>query len=80
MQEQKLIQIGITAARDLVTGAFLPTVPIYRVATPEIEQAETAAFEDIGRLFAQKMKQYIDNGGIIEAKPTKGELTEENVP
>lgn len=65
---QRFIQIGTTAARDPKTGEFLPAVPIYEEATPELEQAETAAFEDIGKLFAGKMKQYIDGGGIIERR------------
>lgn len=65
---QRFIQIGTTAARDPKTGEFLPAVPIYEEATPELEEAETAAFEDVGKLFAGKMKQYIDGGGIIERR------------
>ena len=65
---QKFIQIGTTAARDPKTGEFLKAVPLYEEATPELQQTETAAFEDVGKLFAGKMKQYIDNGGIVERR------------
>jgi len=46
---QKFIQIGTTAARDPKTGEFLKAVPLYQEATPELEEAETAAFEDVGK-------------------------------
>ena len=65
---QRFIQIGTTVARDPKTGEFLAAIPIYEEATPELEQAETAAFADVGKLFAGKMKQYIDGGGIIERR------------
>ena len=65
---QKFIQIGTTAARDPKTGEFLQAVPLYEEATPELHEAETAAFEDVGRIFAEKMKKYIDGGGIIERR------------
>ncbi|EQB20068.1 hypothetical protein UNSWDHB_2654 [Dehalobacter sp. UNSWDHB] len=65
---QKFIQIGTTAARDPKTGEFLKAVPIYKEATQDLTQAETAAFEDVGRLFAGKMKQYIEGGGLVERR------------
>lgn len=68
MQAQRFIQIGQTAARDPLTGEFLPAVPIYAEATPELEQAQAATVSEIGKLFAGKMKQYIDGGGIIERR------------
>jgi hypothetical protein len=68
MQKQRYIQIGVTAARDPATGEFLPAAPIFAEVTPEIEKAETAAFRDVGKIFAEKMKQYIDSGGIVERK------------
>lgn len=61
--ERKFIQIGVVAARD-PDGNFLPAVPIYVEATPELEAAETEVIADIGKIFAQKMKQYIDEGGL----------------
>lgn len=71
---QKYIQIGTTAARDPKTGEFLKAVPLYEEATPELQQVETAAFEDVGKLFAGKMKQYIDGGGIIENRAAKSAI------
>lgn len=65
------IQIGVTAARDPVTGEFLPAEPIFKEATPELEKAETAAFTDAGKMLAEKMKQYIDGGGLIERRGRK---------
>ena len=60
----KYIQIGVIAARD-PEGNFLPAEPIYREATPEIEEAVLSTFADIGKVFAEKMKQYIDGGGFM---------------
>ena len=62
---QKFIQIGITALRDPATGDFLPAVPLYIEATEETTEAETAMINDIGRVFAAKMKQYVEGGGMI---------------
>jgi hypothetical protein len=53
------IQVGVTAARDPKTGACLPTVPIYREAQNEQQTAEILPF-DVGKLFAEKMRQYIE--------------------
>lgn len=61
--KQKFIQIGITALRDPATGGFLPAVPLYIEATPDATAAESAMIADIGKVFAEKMKQYIDSGG-----------------
>jgi hypothetical protein len=41
----------------------LKTVPIYEEATPQTTEAEAAVQTDIAKLFAGKMKQYIDGGG-----------------
>ena len=62
--EEKYIQIGVIAARD-PDGNFLPAQPIYKRATPELEVAQEKAERDIARIFAEKMKQYIDGGGKI---------------
>lgn len=62
---QKFIQIGITALRDPATGDFLPAVPLYIEATENATQAESAMIKDIGRVFAERMKQYIETGGVI---------------
>lgn len=62
---QKFIQVGFTALRDPATGGFLPAVPLYIEATEEATAAEDAMIQDIGKVFAEKMKQYIDAGGVI---------------
>ncbi len=65
MAKTKFIQIGITALRDPATGGFLPAVPLYIEATPDATAAEAAMIEDIGKVFAEKMKQYIEGGGVM---------------
>lgn len=62
------IQIGVTAARDPETGDFLPAEPIFKEVTQELEKAEAATYNDVGKMFAEKMKQYIDGGGLIEKR------------
>lgn len=57
------IQIGITALRDPATGGFLPAVPLYIETTESASLAEQAMTKDIGRVFAARMKQYIDGCG-----------------
>ncbi len=64
VQEPRFIQIGTTAARDPVTGEFLPSEPIYAEVMPEIEEAAATTFRNVGKLFAEKMRQYVDGGGI----------------
>ena len=64
MEEKKYIQIGQIAARD-PSGNFLPAVPVFAEATPEAEAREERLFGDIGRIFARKMKSYIDAGKQI---------------
>lgn len=70
--KQAFIQIGTTAARDPETGAFLPSEPIFKEVTPELEAAETAAFSDAGKMLAEKMKKYIDGGGLIGRSKKRG--------
>lgn len=62
---EEYIQIGVTALRDPATGGFLPAVPLYIKATPEARQSEAAMIDDIASIFKDKMKQYINGGGII---------------
>lgn len=66
MAAQKFIQVGITALRDPATGGFLPAVPLYIEATEAATEAETAMIKDIGKVFADKMRQYVEGGGMIE--------------
>lgn len=60
----KFIEIGFTALRDPATGGFLPAVPLYIEATDDAQAAEAAMIKDIGRVFADKFKQYIEDGGL----------------
>lgn len=71
MAEEKYIQIGVIAARD-PSGNFLPAVPIYVEATPELEQAEEHQIMEIGAVFAAKMKQYIEATRQIKEKESEG--------
>ena len=66
MAEKRYIQVGITALRDPKTGGFLPAVPLYIEAAGDAEPAEAAVIRDIGKVFAQRMKQYIDGGGTVK--------------
>lgn len=71
MEGEKYIQIGVIAARD-PSGNFLPAVPIYVEATPELEQAEEHQIMEIGAVFAAKMKQYIEATRQIKEKESEG--------
>jgi hypothetical protein len=66
---EEYIQVGVTAMRD-ASGGFLPAVPLYIKATPEARASEAKMLDDIAGLFKDKMKQYIDGGGLI-GKPKK---------
>ena len=54
------IQVGFTAARDPITGEFLPAVPLYILADDQAKRSAARLQEDLGQLFAMRMKQYID--------------------
>lgn len=58
------VQIGFTALRD-PDGNFCPIVPLYIEATPEVRESEAAAIKDISKVFADRMKRYIEAGGLI---------------
>ena len=53
------IQVGVTALRG-PDGKFLPAVPIYIEADQQAEEAEEKLIGDIGRLFAARMRAYVD--------------------
>lgn len=61
----KFIQVGVTATRDPGTGKFLPAVPLYIEETESAKQGQAALIQDLGKLFAQRMRQYIEDGGIV---------------
>ncbi len=44
------IQIGVTAARDPMTGDFLPAVPLYIEATDAAQKSADGLIEDIQSL------------------------------
>ena len=62
MMEQSggFIQIGEAELRDPVTGALQNAVPLYIAAEDWAVAAEERLIEDLGSLFAKKMKQYRD--------------------
>lgn len=60
MTEEKYIQVGFTALRDPATGDFLPAVPLYIKAEDNAEEAAEQLTHDVGKLLAQRIKQYID--------------------
>ncbi len=58
------IQIGVTAMRG-PDGSFLPAVPLYIKAEDSARAGEAQLTEDIGRLFAARMKAYIDGNRAV---------------
>lgn len=63
--EEKYIQVGVIATRDPKTGEFLKSIPIYQKESPELLENEDKMIKDASVVFAEKMKQYIDNGGLL---------------
>ena len=57
-KQEKFIQIGVTALRDPATGDFLPAVPLYIKAEDGAPEAEQSLIDDLGRLFAERMRRY----------------------
>lgn len=60
MENEKYIQVGVTALRDPATGGFLPAVPLYIKADDIAEQDEAKMIQDFGKLMAMRMKRYMD--------------------
>lgn len=67
-ETMKLIEVGFMAFRDPETKEFGPKIPLYAESTAELKAGEEKLTSDIGKVFAQKMKQYIDGGGIVEGE------------
>ena len=61
----EFIQVGFTATRDPGTGEFLPAVPLFIEKTASAEQGQAALVQDLGKLFAHRMRQYIEGGGLV---------------
>ncbi|MBQ7887314.1 MAG: hypothetical protein IJ313_10530 [Clostridia bacterium] len=53
------LQVGVTAMRG-PDGKFLPAVPLYIEADTQAVASEEALIGDIGRLFAARMKAYVE--------------------
>lgn len=60
VNQERFIQVGVTALRDPLTGGFLPSVPLYIEATDQAVVAENGLLDDIGGVLAQKFKEYVD--------------------
>lgn len=58
--KERYIQIGFTALRDPKTGGFLPAVPLYIKDEGNAAQAQQELIDDVGRLFAQRMRIYME--------------------
>ena len=58
MEKDGYIQIGEAALRDPLTGGFLPSVPLYVKETDCAPDANGGLIADIGKLFADRMRQY----------------------
>ena len=50
------VQIGVTALRDPKTGAFQPAIPLYIDGNDANLDAQKRLCDDIGQLFAARMK------------------------
>lgn len=73
-----LQEIGRTALRD-PAGNFLPSVPMYVLVSPDAVNPETGMTKgeedllfDVAEVFADKMRQYVNNGGLIGKKAKEG--------
>ena len=65
------IEVGFTALRDPATGEFLPAVPLYIEKTSAVAD-EAALVKDLGKLFAHKMKSYMESTQTATAQAQKG--------
>ncbi|MBR6030197.1 MAG: hypothetical protein IKP40_14025 [Clostridia bacterium] len=63
MAQGEFIQVGVTAMRDKATGRFMPAVPLYIEADDSARAGETELVQEIGRLFAMRLKADIDRRG-----------------
>lgn len=61
MQDQeRFIQVGVTAMRNPATGEFLPAVPLYIKAEDRAEESEQHLISCLGGLLAHQIKAYMD--------------------
>lgn len=59
-QIKGFVCIGLTALRDPKTGGYLPAVPMYIREADGAQAAHEALIQDVGRLFADRIKRYQD--------------------
>lgn len=55
----KQIQIGVIAYRDPATGEFKNSRPLYQPSTPELEEQERFMQDNLARLMAAGLADYI---------------------
>ena len=60
MNGEKYIQVGVTALRNPATGEYMPVVPLYVKAESGAAESENGLIEDIDKLLAARMKQYVN--------------------
>jgi hypothetical protein len=53
------IQIGFTAARDPLTGDFLPAVPLYVESTDAAKKSAEGLIDDIKSLLIARFAEYV---------------------
>lgn len=58
MDQERYIQVGVTALRDPATGEFLPSVALYIKEDDSARAAEDKLTVDLGKVFAGRMRQY----------------------
>ena len=59
-KQKRFIQIGTAALRNPATGEFYPSFPLYMKADDEVIASREKAMQGIGRIFADKFRQYVD--------------------
>lgn len=59
-EQERYIQVGVTALRDPATGGFLPAVPLYIRADESAVAAQEQLHEDLGKLLAERMRKYVE--------------------
>lgn len=57
--DKELIQVGIKALRE-PNGDFLPATPIFMVVTPKLAARKIVVIDEIEKVEAYYLKEYID--------------------
>lgn len=61
---RKVIKVGYTAQRDPATREFLPARALYTDADEETMASYDALIQDLAKLLAQRLKEYVDAGDL----------------